>query len=246
MPACEASHYLQMWDTDAALKPRGFDAKATMRLQGLAGEPGGPATPVLTPACLFPLPVPTSSLPGPALFLPGPSWRAELLPCPFLHPPPPTLPTHPAPTRTPAADVAAVSSGGRANGRWKPDNQDSFLVQPAAAAAGTATAAAGTGEDAEAPATAAAIGVFDGHGRLGASASAIVRQAMAERLAAPQPGEAAAGGGPGGGAAGLLGGCFSAAEAALEASGRDFSKSGCTAVLALVDRDRCVCGGGGS
>ncbi|KAL4422270.1 hypothetical protein ABPG75_008467 [Micractinium tetrahymenae] len=159
MPACEASHYLQMWDADAPMKPRNFDSAAKLRLSGVA-------------------------------------------------------------------DIAAVSSGGRANGRWKPDNQDSFLVQPTADGAGS-----------EQP-RAAAIGVFDGHGRLGASAAAIVRQAMADRLAALRAEEAtaAAAGGLQGTAA-LLDGCFSAAEAAMEQSGRDFSKSGCTAVLALLDHD---------
>lgn len=36
MPACEASHYLQMWDSDAPLKPRGFDAATSLRLRGVA------------------------------------------------------------------------------------------------------------------------------------------------------------------------------------------------------------------
>ena len=36
MPACEASHYLQLWDSDAPLKPRGFDAATSMRLHGVA------------------------------------------------------------------------------------------------------------------------------------------------------------------------------------------------------------------
>lgn len=159
MPACEASHYLQMWDADAPMKPSGFDSAARLRLSGVA-------------------------------------------------------------------DIAAVSTGGRANGRWKPDNQDAFLVQPTAA-----------DPDAEQP-RAAAIGVFDGHGRLGASAVAIVRGAMADRLAALRAEEAAAAAAAGvEGAAALLDGCFSAAEAAMECSGRDFSKSGCTAVLALLDHD---------
>ena len=135
----------------------------------------------------------------------------------------PPLPAPPLPP--PPADIAAVSTGGRANGQWKPDNQDSFLVQPTASAAAASPAA---------PA-AAAIGVFDGHGRLGRAASAIVRQAMADTLAAVGLEAAAAGGLQG--AARLLDGCFSAADQALEASGRDFSKSGCTAVLALLDRD---------
>ena len=37
MPTCEASAYLQMWDADAHLKPRGFDAAASLRLAGVAG-----------------------------------------------------------------------------------------------------------------------------------------------------------------------------------------------------------------
>lgn len=139
--------------------------------------------------------------------------------------------THCPPAYPPAADIAAVSTGGRANGRWKPDNQDSFLVQPTAG-----------GPASEEP-RAAAIGVFDGHGRLGASAAAIVRQAMADRLAALRAEEAAAAVADGvQGAAALLDGCFTAAEAAMQSSGRDFSKSGCTAVLALLDRDRCGAG----
>lgn len=173
MPACEASHYLQLWDSDAPLKPRGFDAATSMRLHGVA-------------------------------------------------------------------DIAAVSTGGRANGRWKPDNQDHFLVQPTASKHGTSSsssdedaAAGGAGEPA-----AAAIGVFDGHGRLGGQAAAIVRQAMAERLAALSPEQAAEAAERGlAGAAALLDSCFSAADTALAESGKDFSKSGCTAVLALLDRD---------
>ncbi|KAI7838644.1 hypothetical protein COHA_007571 [Chlorella ohadii] len=173
MPACEASHYLQLWDSDAPLKPRGFDAATSLRLRGVA-------------------------------------------------------------------DIAAVSTGGRANGRWKPDNQDSFLVQPTASKHGASSsssdeeaAAGGAGGPA-----AAAIGVFDGHGRLGGQAAAIVRQAMAERLAALSSEQAAEAAERGlAGAASLLDGCFTAADAALAESGKDFSKSGCTAVLALLDRD---------
>lgn len=162
MPACEASHYLSMWDSDATLKPRGFDAATSLRLRGVA-------------------------------------------------------------------DIAAVSSGGRANGRWKPDNQDSFLVQPTASASGASSSS---------DTAAAAIGVFDGHGRLGGEAARTVRAAMAQRLDALSAEEAAAAAAAGlSGAAQLLDGCFSAAEAAMEASGRDFSKSGCTAVLALLDKE---------
>lgn len=174
MPACEASHYLQMWDSDAPLKPRGFDAATSLRLRGVA-------------------------------------------------------------------DIAAVSSGGRANGQWKPDNQDSFLVQPTASKHG-GTSGSSSDEDAAAggagePA-AAAIGVFDGHGRLGGQAAAIVRQAMAERLGALSSEQAAEAAERGlAGAASLLDSCFTAADAALADSGKDFSKSGCTAVLALLDRD---------
>jgi serine/threonine protein phosphatase PrpC len=131
-----------------------------------------------------------------------------------------------------------VSSGGRANGRWKPDNQDAFLVQPTAspAAAGSVGASEVSAAAAEAPG-AAAIGVFDGHGRLGGAAAAIARRAMSERLAALLPeGGAAATSRSMPAADDLLRGCFDAADAALAASGKDFSKSGCTAVLALLDR----------
>jgi hypothetical protein len=37
MPVCEAWHYLQMWDADAPLKPRGFDSAAALRVSGVAG-----------------------------------------------------------------------------------------------------------------------------------------------------------------------------------------------------------------
>lgn len=179
MPECEASRYLQLWDADAELKPRGFDAAAGLRLRGVA-------------------------------------------------------------------DIAAVSSGGRANGRWKTDNQDAFLVVPTASAAAAAVPGIGSGdswcEDSSssswAAPSAAAIGIFDGHGKLGGEAARTVRGAIAERLAALSPADAAAAAAAGlPGAAALLDGCFSAAEAALQASGRDYSKSGCTAVLALLDRD---------
>jgi serine/threonine protein phosphatase PrpC len=149
----------------------------------------------------------------------------------------------------PPADIAALSSGGRANGRWKPDNQDAFLVQPTTIPAAAAAAAAGDGGSVQPAAAAAgqgaAIGVFDGHGRLGNAAATIVRQAMSERLAAWQDVASGSGSGDGSGcgdAAGLLDGCFAAAEAALTQSGRDFSKSGCTAVLALLNQDRWVQG----
>lgn len=61
---------------------------------------------------------------------------------------------------------------------------------------------------------------------------------MAERLAALSPEQAAEAAERGlAGAAALLDSCFSAADTALAESGKDFSKSGCTAVLALLDRD---------
>lgn len=148
-----------------------------------------------------------------------------------------------------APPCARRATGGRANGQWKPDNQDSFLVQPTASKHG-GTSGSSSDEDAAAggagePA-AAAIGVFDGHGRLGGQAAAIVRQAMAERLGALSSEQAAEAAERGlAGAASLLDSCFTAADAALADSGKDFSKSGCTAVLALLDRDRCGADGRG-
>ena len=63
-------------------------------------------------------------------------------------------------------------------------------------------------------------------------------QAMAERLAALSPEQAAEAAERGlAGTAALLDSCFTAADAALAESGKDFSKSGCTAVLALLDHD---------
>ena len=40
MPTCEAGADLRMWDADSYLKPRGFDAAASLRLAGVAGECG--------------------------------------------------------------------------------------------------------------------------------------------------------------------------------------------------------------
>lgn len=233
MPACEASHYLQLWDSDAPLKPLGFDAATSLRLRGVAdiaavstGAPwvGG----WCGVACMEPW---ECGRPGCRRAVQQARLHALL----------PDLP----PDRWTSAAAAAppiFPPGGRANGRWKPDNQDSFLVQPTASKHGASSsssdeeaAAGGAGGPA-----AAAIGVFDGHGRLGGQAAAIVRQAMAERLAALSSEQAAEAAERGlAGAASLLDGCFTAADAALAESGKDFSKSGCTAVLALLDRDRC-------
>ena len=112
------------------------------------------------------------------------------------------------------------------------------MVPTASASPAASASGSGSWSDGEPAAAAAAIGVFDGHGRLGGEASRTVRAAFAEQLAALSPGDAAAAAAAGlPGAAALLDGCFAAAEAALEAAGRDWSKSGCTAVLALLDRD---------
>ncbi|KAL4855961.1 putative protein phosphatase 2C [Chlorella vulgaris] len=142
------------------------------------------------------------------------------------------------------ADIAAVSCGGRANGRWKPDNQDAFLVQVTAPAAAAAAGVPASHSDkleelppaATAAAAAALIGVFDGHGRLGGAASALVRQAVAAQLSAARPQQhgTAQHSAPSA-ATELLGACFAAAEAAIRDSSRDFSKSGSTAVLALLE-----------
>lgn len=151
-----------------------------------------------------------------------------------------------APIPASATDIAAVSCGGRANGRWKPDNQDAFLVQTTApaAAAGASASASHLAESTESPpaataaaaAAAALIGVFDGHGRLGGAASALVRQAVAAQLSAARPQQhGTAQHSVPSAAAELLGACFAAAEAAIRDSSRDFSKSGSTAVLALLE-----------
>ena len=229
MPACEAANYLRMWDSDASLKPRGFDAATSLRLRGVAdiaavsagGQRAGGR--------------------GRGGGREGVGWqRVQRRPHARSrgHGAPRRPP--PAPTRAdPLPPHARCAAGGRANGRWKPDNQDSFLVQPTASKHGGASSSSSDEEAGAGEPAAAAIGVFDGHGRLGGQAAAIVRQAMAERLAAMGPEDAAAAAAGGlAGAAALLDGCFTAADAALAQSGRDFSKSGCTAVLALLDRDR--------
>lgn len=162
------------------------------------------------------------------------------------------------------ADVAVVSRGGWQRHSWKSSNQDAFLALPLAAGSADWQ---GCASDACCPA-AVAIGVFDGHGRAGQAAAAHLRNALASGLLvhnqlalmarpACQPGQdaahaaharrgaaAAAGseepGGcdPAGEAAALLERCFAAAAATMPSTGVDFSLSGSTAVMCLVQPGR--------
>jgi RNA polymerase II C-terminal domain phosphatase-like 3/4 len=152
------------------------------------------------------------------------------------------------------ADVAVVSRGGWQRHSWKTSNQDAFLALPLAAG-GSGTACCSS---------AVAIGVFDGHGRAGQAASAHLRnalasglcmhnqlalmaqpacqpeqqqqqQAQAQQQQAPQPaGAAAVLLEEEAAAAQLLERCFAAAASTMPSTGADFSLSGSTAVMCLV------------
>ena len=99
--------------------------------------------------------------------------------------------------------MALVSAGGRTNGRWKPENQDAFLLHdlllPAAplgdgggATLGFASTDCGKEEEEEEEcstlAAAAVVGVFDGHGMQGRAAARLVRDAVAAALEEGPPG----------------------------------------------------------
>lgn len=152
-----------------------------------------------------------------------------------------------------------VSRGGWQRHSWKGSNQDAFLALPLAA--GSAACQGCPPSDACCPA-AVAIGVFDGHGRWGQAASAHLRNALASGLlvhnqlalmARPAcqpaqqaqqaqqsgtPGEEGGGGDAASEAASLLERCFAAAAATMPSTGADFSLSGSTAVMCLVQPGR--------
>lgn len=163
------------------------------------------------------------------------------------------------------ADVAVVSRGGWQRHSWKGCNQDSFLALPLAVAPPTGRACAECPAAADCGAAALAIGVFDGHGRAGAAASAHLRNALASGLlmhnqlaqaaqrACAATGPAPCGRGedascapaaapvdPADEAAQLLERCFAAAASTMPSTGADFSLSGSTAVMCLVQPGRCV------
>lgn len=162
------------------------------------------------------------------------------------------------------ADVAVVSRGGWQRHSWKSCNQDSFLALPLAVAPPSGRACAECPAAADWGAAALAIGVFDGHGRAGAAASAHLRNALASGLlmhnqlaqaaqracAASGPAPCAAGQAPNGAAvapvdpadeaAQLLERCFAAAASTMPSTGADFSLSGSTAVMCLVQPGRWV------
>lgn len=162
------------------------------------------------------------------------------------------------------ADVAVVSRGGWQRHSWKGCNQDSFLALPLAVAPPSGRACADCPAAADCGAAALAIGVFDGHGRAGAAASAHLRNALASGLlmhnqlaqaarracAATGPAPCAAGEAPSSAAtaavdpadeaAQLLERCFAAAASTMPSTGADFSLSGSTAVMCLVQPGRWV------
>jgi RNA polymerase II C-terminal domain phosphatase-like 3/4 len=156
------------------------------------------------------------------------------------------------------ADVAVVSRGGWQRHSFKSCNQDSFLALPLAVAPPSGQACGECPAAADCGAAALAIGVFDGHGRTGAAASAHLRNALASGLlmhnqlaqaarracAATGPAPCGSGEAPGSAAAApvdpadeaaqLLERCFAAAASTMPSTGTDFSLSGSTAVMCLV------------
>ncbi|KAL4447888.1 hypothetical protein ABPG75_005107 [Micractinium tetrahymenae] len=157
------------------------------------------------------------------------------------------------------ADVAVVSRGGWQRHAWKSSNQDAFLALPLAAGS---AACQGCPSSAACCSAAVAIGVFDGHGRAGGAASAHLRNALASGLlmhsqlalmaqpacqrgqherhalhgsaASPAPAGGAGEGDAAGEAAALLERCFAAAASTMPSTGADFSLSGSTAVMCLI------------
>lgn len=159
--------------------------------------------------------------------------------------------------------MAVVSRGGWQRHSWKGCNQDAFLALPLAVGS---AACQGCGPSAACYPAAVAIGVFDGHGREGQAASSHLRNALASGLLMhnqlallarqacqpAQPGGAAASAGEAAGseeaggvgadaaseAAALLERCFAAAASTMPSTGADFSLSGSTAVMCLVQPGR--------
>ena len=151
-------------------------------------------------------------------------------------------------------DAAVVSAGGRLQ-TWKPENQDVYFMQSlalpgsngASLAADPWAAGAALGSAAEAglATPALAVGVFDGHGRLGKHAAQHVRDSMQSSLLRQQrelmstTQEPCGAGGAGAASPHALMSLalrqgFDTAARSIAASSRDFSKSGCTAVVCGV------------
>lgn len=117
-------------------------------------------------------------------------------------------------------DAAAVSMGGRANGRWKHDNQDAFLLKHVAPDSITDSLLL--------------LGVFDGHGRFGHKVSHMVRDAFnsfMESIPMHQLFDQTDD---------VVSSCFSSVAAHIDAAQADFSCSGATAVLCAVNHDKLV------
>ena len=111
-------------------------------------------------------------------------------------------------------DVGIASYGGVCGGGWKAENQDAFFVEPLAEHHSASTFT---------------VGVLDGHGRLGRAASQQARKAFVASLGKPQRL------GHGNDHALLLESSFMEAAKALRSSSLDFSRSGATAVVCIVD-----------
>lgn len=133
-----------------------------------------------------------------------------------------------------AIDVAVVSLGGRANGRWKADNQDTFLLRQLNLDSACATHAPWTGSD---PFQPIIVGVFDGHGRLGKQVATLVRDAISRAI---DDSRSATCDGMMTAAAHeeWLSGCFASAAAVVDTAAADFSRSGAAAVVCAVHQDR--------
>lgn len=114
-------------------------------------------------------------------------------------------------------DAAAISMGGRANGRWKSSNQDAFLLTPLhshGAADGSFL-----------------VGVFDGHGKLGHEVAARARDAIATCAAgSPAPSAHA----DPDDHEDWLAAHFEAASAEIDGANADFTRSGAAAVVCAV------------
>lgn len=117
-------------------------------------------------------------------------------------------------------DAAAVSVGGRANGRWKHDNQDAFILKHVTPESVTDSLLL--------------MGVFDGHGRFGQKVSHMVRDAFTQfvesiptRTLFEQTDD-------------IISSCFGSVAAHVDAAQADFSCSGATAVVCAVHNDRLI------
>lgn len=123
---------------------------------------------------------------------------------------------------TAGIDIAAVSLGGRANGRWKSANQDAFLLHP--------MGASHIGNE-----SSFLIGVFDGHGRLGHEVAQRARESFAGSAGStPLPGPHA----DEDEHENWLARCFSTAADVVDCADADYSRSGAAAVVCAVQPGR--------